>query len=143
MLFFLRLMKSVPLSNTYLFFLCKVCDKMSTMEKPVRITLGSQIGKKWTKVVGFLCLWVQEEIGHSLYKMINKRNVLAATLAEGGLLQIKIDEDSPKFISSRLHKCLLKYSNMRAWRLPKNNIFFINVSGNEFLPTDHCRYIPE
>lgn len=115
---------------------------MAGLERPINILKGTGLAKTWTRVVGFICLWCQEEIGHQHSSTITRDAIFSSCRIGNFMYSITLQGKEYK-ISERLYKALLKYADARQWRSPTNNDFFVGVDGTSFKPTELSRYVPK
>lgn len=121
---------------------------MAQMNKPITITRCTSLSKNWMRIVGFLTLWLEEEIGfRCCHHTFNRDILFRATAAPGDHLYEFIYKgpkgEERKTMSARLYDCLMHYSCMRSWRLPKNTNFLVGLSGQPFIVKEIKRCVPK
>ncbi|XP_034245771.1 uncharacterized protein LOC117647906 [Thrips palmi] len=128
--------------------LLQLKDAMAKMKKPITIGRSSALSRDWMRITGFLTLWLEEEIGFGCcHKMFSRDALFKATPTPGNHLY-EISFKGPKGIlkkamTARLHQCLIHYSCIRSWRLPRNSHFLIGINGQPFLAKNQERYVPQ
>ncbi|KAJ1519151.1 hypothetical protein ONE63_011245 [Megalurothrips usitatus] len=122
---------------------------MSLMGKPITVLRGSELAKHWTRVMGFLTLWLQDEIGFKVANtMFNQAALFRAKQEPGGHFYRTIcvkpnGEGVQKVMTAALYKALMHYNDIRNWRLPRNRIFFVTTTGTHFKPKNNKKYTPK
>lgn len=117
---------------------------MAHLKKPIRIVKYTTLSKDWDRVVGFLAMWFQQEIGFTHQQYFTREMLLSAQACPSGhFYEVECQGSAGpelKIMGSRLHKALMEYNCLRSWRLPQNAEFFVGSVGKPFCPTDYKKY---